>query len=347
MRRGYHMNDIPNWYSRLRTEPFEEKTFTSEMILSIEQRLHTPKKTRKIHFVKAGFVAISTIIGLSIVILVPHPWERSLSTGIPDQVPVVSVETPVLSPLPTPMPIPYYATILDRMLNSVDNFHDISGVYHEYYKSFDSDNTIRFEIEEGRNPGSYSSIERTGEEGNPQTITAADGSYLLSMQPQEKSYSISKLGNRSEKPNGPRFYKGTDGTNNWVPRGDPAFSLAADMISPSNYAFWTVDPETLEPTYQVTGHEVLLDRDTTIMEGNLDSYMGGKHKAKHYKYWVDSETGVLLKLQLTNDSQEIVESLEMLSVSFNIGVDRSKFSTKAPDGWIDSRSRKSISTDGE
>jgi hypothetical protein len=344
------MNDIPNWYSRLRTEPFEEKTFTSEMMLSIEQRLHTPSKTRKIHFVKAGVVAISTIIGLSIVILVPHPWERSLSTGIPDQaLPAISVETPVLSPIPTPiitsMPIPYYATILDRMLNSVDNFHDISGVYREYYKSFDSDNTIRFEIEEGQNPGSYSSIEKTGEEGNPQSITAVDGGNVMNMLPQGMSYSIYKLGN-SIKPEEPRYYKDKAGDNNWVPRGDPSSSLAADMISPSNYAFWTIDPETMKPTYQVTGHEVILDRDATILEGNLDSYMGAKQKAKHYKYWVDSETGVMLKLQLTNDLQEIVHSQEMLSVNFNKGIDRSKFSTKAPEGWIDSTSRKSISTDG-
>jgi hypothetical protein len=338
------VSELPNWYSRLRTEPFDEQTFTPVMMKNIEQRLETPRNPDRVRFVWVGVVAVPIMLGLFFVVLVSHPWERDAAIGIPEQSnSSVFVATPITTPIttpnitssPTPKPIPYYATILDRMLDAVDNFSDVKGVYRQFDKSFGTDNTIRFEIEEGDHPGSYTTTEKTGEEGNPQTINAFDGENLIQLQPKEKIFRMDRFGNPPKKPEGPRFFKGPDGYNTWVGRGDPAESPAAEMILPSNYAFWTIDTETLKPTYQVTGHENFLGRDATIMEGNLDAYMGGKQKAKHYKYWVDSETGVLLKLELTNDSQEVVQSLEMCSITFNKGVDHSKFSAKAPEGWTD------------
>lgn len=81
------------------------------------------------------------------------------------------------------------------------------------------------------------------------------------------------------------------------------------------------------------------DRAVTVIEGTLDAEMAKKHKATLFKMWVDSETGILLKLEETNANGEFVSGVEVASITFNQAVSRSKFSTETPAGFADIRAR--------
>jgi hypothetical protein len=341
------MNEVPKWYTHLKEEPFEQKTFTVDMADRIEQKLRKKREGSRIATFLGPAVALIILVGAGIYTFTYLPWEKvgKPSTLNPANVGDLS-PTPIPSPLHTPVSTTppmdessLYPYPLNLMLNSVDYFTDIKGSYRYWNKNLGVDQTVSFEVVEGAKPGSYSRIVNNidGQEENVQT--SDDGINLLMLQIRNKNYIFAKYGGPAIIPSGPRYYKDQNGDNVWNGRQDPSHSLANEMISPSNYAFWTIDPNVLKPNFSIIGHETILSRDAIMMEGQLDSYMSGKHGAEKYNYWVDSKTGVMIKMQLKNAEGQIVEASEMLNVEFNKGVDRTKFSVEPPQGWTDATPR--------
>ncbi|MBO9606887.1 MAG: DUF1571 domain-containing protein [Paenibacillaceae bacterium] len=233
--------------------------------------------------------------------------------------------------------VPAYAGIKDSMLNAVDNYRTVQGTFRYNFPAAESDLIIDFIVAEGEQAGSYVTVTNQAT-GKLVSETAVNGTFMQTLYQDAKKFhkayvSLANIVNID----GPRETKDENGIPIFLYRGDAAFANTAQEVTfPQVYAFWLNDER---QNYKVAEEEKLLGRAVTVIEGTFDAEMAKKHKATRFTMWIDSETGVLLKLQETDESGTIVGDLEVTAISFNQEVDRSKFSTETPDGYTDSRVR--------
>ncbi|RAV11504.1 hypothetical protein [Paenibacillus contaminans] len=341
-------NEYP-WYDRLKDGPFgRERKPTERQLLEIEKRIASRSGGRRRRPAFLPIAACVIILATGVGLFTVHKQYGKFEIGKSDGRSIVSGHgsrpLEVTRQPSSHNKYPSYSTIEDRMLNSIDNFNTVKGSYRQFEHGVTQE--VEFEIAEGDSPGSYVRVKKT--DSSEYTEWVSDGQYVLQLDSQKKEYIRHLSGGPPVKPEGPRYYKDERGNNNWVGRGDPArTSVAKEVILPSNFTFWMIDADTLQPTYSITGTETFLGRNAVILEGALGDYIGSKFKATGYKYWIDSETGILLKLQLTDDQNQIPFSIEMQSIEIDIGVDRTKFSTEEPVGWEDKSSgRGAVQIDG-
>jgi outer membrane lipoprotein-sorting protein len=157
-----------------------------------------------------------------------------------------------------------------------------------------------------------------------------DGEFFWSVVHNEKVYMKNKVSNQplaSFDKKEARSFKNEKGEAVFVKRPNPAFSSSADdVIFPQDYAFWLTPAN-----HKILGEEKLLDRPVTVIEGQHDdSILAEKHQATHFKMWVDTKTGVLLKLVETNDKNEVTNSIEVLSIEFDKKADTAQLSAFTP-----------------
>ncbi|MVP01004.1 sigma-E factor regulatory protein RseB domain-containing protein [Paenibacillus lutrae] len=221
-------------------------------------------------------------------------------------------------------------SIQEKMLNSIDLYENVKGSYHVYMEPLKQDSIVEFNIQQGKNPGSYVKIKNKNESAVTEVIS--DGVNQVSLNEQEKSFSKVKLPKIKSLSSEKRSYKDAEGKPVYIHRQDPAGSFAAhEVVFPQNYAFWLVDPA----KYQIVGEEVILGRSATVIQGKLDSMMAEKHRATEFKFWVDTQTGVMLKLEEKDQQGKITNSIKVLSIEFDKGIDREKLQIQVPAGWKD------------
>ncbi|AFC33530.1 hypothetical protein PM3016_6935 [Paenibacillus mucilaginosus 3016] len=348
------MNERPSWYSRLRREPLTERTFTKDLRNKIEREIASRELGRGSRFGRgtrrmwaAGLIGAVLLLGGYGTVQLER--ERMAGEGGGSDFVIAKGWIQDGGQLPAPTgtlggivkkqgpDVP----VFERMLNTMDYFTTVQGAYHVSEDRGKNEYVVEFTVDEGEVPGS-SHKRLDGKTGQVYSITNFDGKVMLHMYLEEKRkgkpfYWIDdRLNKRTgEPPAGPRFYKDSQGMNNWSARGGKAWADGLDLVYPSYFAFWTVDEATMQPIFEITGTEPFLDREATIMEGKLDAYMGEKQGAERYKYWVDSETGVILKLLLTDRAGEPVTVMEMTEIRFDEPVDREVFSTKPQEGWTE------------
>ncbi|MDI6619472.1 MAG: hypothetical protein QME45_12525 [Clostridiales bacterium] len=79
--------------------------------------------------------------------------------------------------------------------------------------------------------------------------------------------------------------------------------------------------------WDITSSDKLLGYDTYVITGDLDSYYHKKLGTK-FKWWVEKNTGILLKEEIYDSTGKVTESLETTSLKLNTNIDDKVF-TKA------------------
>ncbi|SEM94555.1 hypothetical protein [Lihuaxuella thermophila] len=220
---------------------------------------------------------------------------------------------------------PEVASIQKKMLNAIDNYKDIQGSFRIKFANINQDERVDFMVSEDHAPGSYVKI--TPKNGTVKEHKS-NGKTLIQLNHETKTLRKQTLA-PVQKVQGPRHFTNQHGEPVYVHRQDPADAHAASKVTfPQNYAFWLKNPEN-----KVVGHEKLLQRNVTVIEGKHDAYMSKKLGAVTYKMWVDTKTGVLLKLSGKDANGKEVYSIHVTDIKFDQGVDKTKFSTAEPLGW--------------
>lgn len=226
--------------------------------------------------------------------------------------------------------------IQDKMLNAIDHYQSIKGTYRRVMKPLGEDNTVTFSVKQGVSPGSYVKVQR--KDGSI-VEQKSDGKVALYIDHEAKEYQRDEI-NQSfrKKSTAQRKMKAKDGHPVYVYRQDPAASeLAHTVIFPQSFAFW-INEETKE-----LDHEQILGRDATVLQGNLSGTLSQKHDAVDFKMWIDSMTGVLLKLEERNAAGEVTNLIEVTDLKIDEEIDESKFSTKEPKEYKDKSVKKKFS----
>lgn len=210
--------------------------------------------------------------------------------------------------------------IKTKMLNSIHYYNDVKGSFKHVTQRRDI--VVEFEVQEGEDPYSY--IKVRDKQGIVKESIAND-SEVLTLYPREKGYKEIK-----KQPINPEKLKELNRPSNELKDGktikklrpDPATALDAQIVTyPQQIAYWLDDNE---QNYKITGSESFLNRDSTVIEGKLLDSLVDKFDANNFKMWVDTETGVLLKLITTNENGEETSIIEVQEIEFNKGINNKR-----------------------
>ena len=225
-----------------------------------------------------------------------------------------------------------------RMLDAPQHYQDIAGRFQVFFRNNGQNETVDFQISEAQR---RSSVRVTDEHGEA-TESAFDGSRLVMRYPGTASYRSFQLFEQTDVQArtqsslvsnvsvlGPRFYRNARCESVFVHHEDPAHSASAtELTDPQNYASWLYDSHS-----HIAGHESLLGRPVTVIEGQQDDYLHRKLGAATFKMWVDDATGVLLKLVGKDDDGKLAYSVEASSIDIDKGMYLPATVAAIPAGW--------------
>ncbi|WP_157499798.1 hypothetical protein [Lysobacter sp. Root983] len=215
------------------------------------------------------------------------------------------------------------AALQQRMLDAVDRYRDAAGSVDVRFGNNGQDEAIDFEVSQSART-SFVRIAR--DRGRVEEHVSRAGT-TLSLYPQTASYSETRTLD-APAPSGARQYRNARCEPVFVHRPDPAGAVGADaVLSPQNYAFWLSTEDV-----RIAGHQRLLGRDATVVAGKHGDYLGRKLGAERFRMWVDSDTGVLLKLVGSDRQGKAAYSIVVRDLRLDSGLKLTP-SLAAPQGW--------------
>lgn len=218
-------------------------------------------------------------------------------------------------------------SIKEKMLNAILYYEDVRGNFKHITPSRNI--VVEFEVKENKSP--YSNV-KVKSKGQVIKESVADENAVVNIYPEEKVYNkIQKAPIDQNKLNKRTLsMSDKDGKALIKIKPDPATAQDAQIVTyPQQVAHWLDDTK---ENYKIIGNESFLDRDATVIEGALLDELTEKFNADRFKMWVDTETGVLLKLITTNDDGRETSVIEVQEIEFNKGINKKK-NTNGPKGY--------------
>ena len=216
--------------------------------------------------------------------------------------------------------------IYDRMLNSVD-YYDVAEVCFDLT---DLDGlAITCQIETDLRSGqAYEAVAPLIE--GYETINSdysdiesyADGTWVTDYFNKERTYSVSRpvtvrrMSEDEIAADQPRAFIGAnDNMPNYVYSADPTNTIyGSNCLFPQGITFgYLADFE----LWDITGHESYLDRDCLVLSGQTTGSYDKKTGVSSFTMYVDSQTGILLKLSGLNESGNVARSMTVNSISID------------------------------
>ncbi|MBS4190384.1 hypothetical protein KHA94_09245 [Bacillus sp. FJAT-49705] len=211
--------------------------------------------------------------------------------------------------------------ILTKMINTVDYFETARGEYKIHYSFNPGYEIVEYAISLKHEPGGYG--KRTLDTGEISSQEFYKDGILWSLNESSKTYMESRVMEGSQQ-------RGT------TLRLDQAFSTAFDGNPLTNYRerppFGTAN-ETLFP-YEIASNytrdlskweiekqnEELLGHNTLVIKGTKNH-----RDFQSFRFWVDKDTGILVKYETYNANGDIVDYLHPTKLEVNVPIDSKKF----------------------
>lgn len=106
-------------------------------------------------------------------------------------------------------------------------------------------------------------------------------------------------------------------------RERPPIGIAQSSLFPYEIASnYTRDYNNWEIEKQ---NETLLNHNTIVLKGKLNRNSSNKQGAKTFRFWVDKDSGILVKYELYDETGNVVSFLHPLELKVNVPVDTKVF----------------------
>ncbi|MFF2158601.1 hypothetical protein ACFVVQ_25305 [Paenibacillus chitinolyticus] len=222
---------------------------------------------------------------------------------------------------------PEIQKIQEKMLNATDNFQNAKGSFDIVFSNIKQEQNVQFDVQLGNQPNSYVKINSKNGLVNE---TISDGKSILDLDHNKKQYEKSLLPiDKVTKIEGARHFKNKDKENVYLHRQDLISAHAAsEVLLPQNYAFWLKNDNT-----KIVGYDKYLGRDATIISGTHDQYVADKLLSKTFTLWIDSKTGILLKLLDNDQNGKLVNSIVVKDIQLDKESDKKMMKLNIPSGW--------------
>ncbi len=228
--------------------------------------------------------------------------------------------------------------VLNKLLNTVDYFQSASGKFETYDKFYDNSTSkvkVEYKISLKNLTGGYEKIINIPDESvtgakittnesfyNNQTIWNIDNDRMTyftndyEIKPRREivksedvfSIPIYKIYDSEDKFR-ERPTSGTSGSSLFP------YEIAAKYLRFNN--LWDIEKQ----------NEELLGHNTIVLHGSIDKSIVDimQPEGKSFRFWVDKDTGILLKFEIYNEKEEAISYLHPESLSVNVSIDSKQF----------------------
>ncbi|MGG1677348.1 sigma-E factor regulatory protein RseB domain-containing protein [Neobacillus sp. NRS-1170] len=209
--------------------------------------------------------------------------------------------------------------ILTKMLNTVDYFETARGEYKIHYSFSPGYQVVEYAISLKHQPGGYGKTTLdTGEvssqefykDGTVWHLNESKKTYMEERVMEEQKGTTLTLDQA--------FSTADDGNPLTNYRERPPFSTAMETLFPYEIASnYTRDLSKWEIEKQ---NEELLGHNTLVIKGTKNH-----RDFQSFRFWVDKDTGILVKYETNNANGEIVDYLHPTKLEINVPIDSEKF----------------------
>lgn len=219
--------------------------------------------------------------------------------------------------------------IYDKMLNTEDFYKTLTGKYQRNYRHLGDSYTVEYKVINGPK---HMSFELYKGKQNAQEISYFDSNTIktFAINNKLKAENSGKgalvrdfvVSSNSDKANfvplvksTSRIKKDSSGTNIYYYRPDmnKLYHSRTSIVPQEMTIGYLSDFK----TWSITGQETVAGRNCYKIQGTLSGEYAQKLDAYSYTFWVDSETGILLKYKNFGKNGQETDSLETLQISVN------------------------------
>jgi len=231
-------------------------------------------------------------------------------------------------------------SIQDKMLNSVDYFKNAKGSFRYYIKKSNIDDTVTFNVNLNGKPGSY--VKTINNQDQSSIETTFDGDNRLNVDNENKTYTVDPvLEADSNSPTPPksakgRYLKGQDG---FIISRDPAnMGQASSVLNNQYIALGFLEDYN---KWEINEDDEFLGLPATVITGELPDMYKERFDGELFKIWVHKDTGIILNLEIYDDSKEIVNNIKLNDIklntnkitSYSISDDAEEFKIEIPENY--------------
>lgn len=208
--------------------------------------------------------------------------------------------------------------ILTKLLNTVDYFETAIGKF-ELLKN-EKKSLVEYQLSLTEMEGGYSSVTNYDSNSKSSRVSITyykDGKLWIP----DKSPRSYKIHSGSTLIPEDAFSTNSHGDNVTTYRERPPIGIAQSSLFPYEIASnYTRDNNQWEIEKQ---NEMLLNHNTIVLKGNLKS--SNNQGAKTFRFWVDKDSGILVKYELYDATGNVVSYLHPLELKVNVPVDTKGF----------------------
>ncbi|TDK61759.1 transcriptional regulator [Bacillus salipaludis] len=220
--------------------------------------------------------------------------------------------------------------ILTKMLNTVDNFETAKGEYKLHWANINGADgytltDYELSMKNNYNAGGYSKITNIVNGKEETSYSYYNNGTMWYIKPdgtyeEEKYQEPPHQGTLKIKD---AFSKDSEGTNVTKMRERPILAGGSDSLFPyeiaSNYTRDLNDWEIEKQNEQLLGHN------TVVIKGKLNDYARIKHSSNTFRFWIDKDTGILMKYETYNSAGNVVNYLHPTKLEINVPIDSKDF----------------------
>lgn len=208
--------------------------------------------------------------------------------------------------------------ILTKMINTVDYFKTASGQYKMHYGHIPAEYEVEYNISIGEIPGGVS---KTTEAVNGKKVVNSEyylGGSVWSLSEETKTFREFKYADYDNFGQPITLDEAFSGNDVTYYRGRPPIGVANETLFPYEIASnYTRDLNSWEIEKQ---NEELLGHNTLVIKGNKIH-----RDFQSFRFWVDKDTGILVKYETYNSAGEVVDYLHPTRLEINIPIDSKQF----------------------
>jgi MucB/RseB N-terminal domain len=203
----------------------------------------------------------------------------------------------------------------EKMLNSIHHFNNAKGSF--VYASNDVGFHYSIDYHVKLNNSIKVKVNVKNAKGTTETFLSDEEATEIDHK--SKQYMSKKMGTKLSKGNELKIKDAiktnASGQKEYTyPDTNINLGMASNSLQSSEIALGFLEDHIL---WEISGTETFLDRNVTVIEGNLSDFYKYKLNAEDFKIWMDTQTGILLKFETYDKDHNKVDYLETTKIKID------------------------------
>lgn len=216
-----------------------------------------------------------------------------------------------------PLDVSSKEEVQERLLNTYHFYDKVQGSFNYFSNDVGFDYTVDYKLKWKEKKVQYQVKVTENKKQMSDEILYSDGKMVI-LYHNAKTYETFEypIEDKGElKKVKDTYKKNQDGTKEYsYPQNNLNLGLAENSLHPKEIAVGFLEDYN---SWNITGIEELLGRETVVIEGKFDSFYQEKLKSNSFKLWMDRNTGILLKYETYGLEGQVIDGLVTTDFKIN------------------------------